>query len=388
MQAFTSKYIFDGSALLENKVVLVDNGFIHGIVDYPLPNKQTSRSNIFNNSSVNPIITNLGEGVITSGFIDLQVNGCGGVLFNEQISLNTLEIMYQTWLKFGTTSFLPTLISCDFKDVLKALAVVKQWFLKFGNKRGVLGIHLEGPFISKIKRGIHPEQSIISPTMELLCQITAYRRFFPIKMTIAVEEFTQAQIQFLLDEQIIVAIGHSNANHAQVLASIELGVGTATHMFNAMSGLTARNPGVIGAILNSDIYTGVIADGLHVAAANINILTKLKPDQVYLVTDAVTPSGTNLDTFQICGQTLYVRNGECITQDGTLGGAYLTMNKALEYCIKECNLSLANSLAMASTIPAVVMKVDDIIGRIKSGYRADLIYLDLNNFSCWKIAMD
>lgn len=385
MQAFISKYIFDGSSLLENKAILVDNGFIHSIIDSPLNNKQIGRGAISHDDSVNYAITNLGDGVITSGFIDLQVNGCGGVLFNEQISLNTLEVMYQTWLKFGTTSFLPTLISCDFKDILKALEVVKQWFIKFGNTRGVIGIHLEGPFISKIKRGIHADQFIIPPTIELLRQITAYRKFFPLKMTIAVEEFTQEQIQFLLDEQIIVAIGHSNASYAQVLASMELGVSASTHMFNAMSGLTARNPGVIGAVLNSNIYTGVIADGFHVAAANIDILTKLKPDQVYLVTDAVTPTATDLDMFQAGGQTLYVRNGKCITQDGTLGGACLTMNKALEYCIRQCNLSLAKGLAMATTIPAVVMKLDDMIGRIRSGYRADLIYLDLNNFSCWKI---
>src|SRR5579863_4098917 len=237
-KSYTAKYIFDGSNLLQDTVVLVKDGIISDIL--PL-NKLADKN----------LVKDYGDCIITAGFIDLQLNGCGGVLFNDDISHNTLEVMYQTCLKYGTTSFLPTLITCDFKDVVKALETVKSWFALHRSKRGVIGLHLEGPFISTIKKGIHPEQFIIPPTDELLAQIVAYQKDFPIKMTIAPEVFTLEQIKFLIDNKIIVSLGHSNASCAEAEAAIKLGAKTSTHIFNAMSGLTARNPGLIAAILNT-----------------------------------------------------------------------------------------------------------------------------------------
>ncbi len=367
MRAFSSKYIFDGTILHENAAVLVEQGIIIDVV--PLPDAPAT-------------VVNFGSGVITPGFIDLQLNGCGGVLFNDKISCDTLETMYQTWLRYGTTGFLPTLITSDFSDVVSALEVTKQWFDRYENKRGVLGLHLEGPFISVIKRGIHPERFIIEPTMELLEQIVAYQKYYPIKMTIAVEKFTPEQIKFLADSGIIVSIGHCNANYATAAASIQSGATTSTHMFNAMSGLTGRNPGVIGAILSSNVYTGLIVDMLHVDSANVQLLEKIKSGQVYLVTDAVTPTGTDMSEFEFAEKTLYVKDGKCIDKDGVLGGASLTMNAAVRNCVEQCELSLSTSLAMASTIPAQVMRLDNILGKIKAGFRADLVYMDLYNFEC------
>ena len=367
MQAYSAKYLFDGTSLRENEVVLVENGLIVDVV--ALANAPEG-------------VKSLGDGIITPGFIDLQLNGCGGVLFNDKISKDTLETMHQTWLKYGTTGFLPTLITSDFKDVVSALEVTKDWFNQYGNKRGVLGIHLEGPFISVIKRGIHPESFIIDPTMDLLKQIVAYQKYFPIKMTIAVEKFTPEQIRFLADSGIIISIGHCNASYVETDEAIKLGAATSTHMFNAMSGLTGRNPGVIGAILANDVYTGLIVDMLHVDGANVQLLEKIKKSQVYLVTDAVTPTGTDMTEFEFAGKNLFVKDGKCIDEDGVLGGAYLTMNDAVKNCVKQCNLSLSQSLAMASRIPAEVMGLGDVLGRIKAGYRADLIYMDLDTYTC------
>ena len=149
-----------------------------------------------------------------------------------------------------------------------------------------------------------------------------------------------------------------------------------------MSGLTGRNPGVIGAILNSDLYTGVIVDMLHVDGANIRLLQKVKQSHVYLVTDAVTPTGTDMIEFEFAGKKLFVKDGKCIDKEGVLGGARLTMNDAVRNCVENCRLSLEESLTMASTIPAKVMGMDQLIGKIKTGYRADLIYMDLDNFEC------
>lgn len=367
MKAFSAKYIFDGEKLYDNQVVIVNNDLIKDIID---------------ESNFSGIVKYLGNGVITPGFIDLQLNGCGGVLFNQQISTNTLATMRKTWLKFGTTGFLPTLITCDFKDVISALNVTKEWFDKFGDKKGILGIHLEGPFISEIKCGIHPTRFIIKPTKDLLEQIVSYRKYFPIKMTIAVEMFSLDQIKYLVDSGIILSIGHSNADYKTAETAIKMGITTSTHMFNAMSGLTGRNPGVIGAILNSNLHTGVIVDMLHVDSANIRLLQKVKQSQVYLVTDAVTPTGTDMTEFGFADKQLYVKDGKCIDKYEVLGGAKLTMNEAVRNCVENCSLSLEESLAMASTIPANVMGIDRLIGKIKIGYRADLIYMDLDNFEC------
>ena len=367
MKAFAAKYIFNGKKLLEDHVVVIENGLVKDVTD---------------KSSFLGIVKYIGDGVITPGFIDLQLNGCGGVLFNEQISTDTLEIMRNTWLKFGTTAFLPTLITSDFKDVISALNVTKEWFDKFGNSNGVLGIHLEGPFISEIKSGIHPKNFIIKPTNELLEQIVSYRKYFLIKMTIAVEKFSLEQIEYLIDNGIILSIGHSNADYKTAETAIKVGVTTSTHMFNAMSGLTGRKPGVIGAILNTDIYVGVIVDMLHVDAANIRLLQKVKDGRAYLVTDAVTPAGTDITEFEFAGKLLYVKNGKCVDQDGVLGGACLTMNQGVQNCLEECGLTLEESLAMATTIPAQVVGMDKFIGKIKKGYRADLVYMDLESFEC------
>ena len=369
MQGFSSKYVFDGTSMLENKTVLVDKNKIINIVD-------------LSDIPAGTTVTNFGDGVITPGFIDLQLNGCGGVLFNDSISLETLEVMYQTWRRYGSTGFLPTLITSPFVDVIKSLQVTQEWFSLYGNTRGVLGIHLEGPFLSKSKSGIHPKEYIITPTDEMLQKIVAYRRHFPIKMTIAVEEFSEQQIKFLVDNNIIISIGHCNASYAVATKSIELGASTATHIFNAMSGLTGRNPGVIGAILNSDIYAGLIVDMLHVDAGNVKLLEKIKKNQIYLVTDAVTPTGTEMEEFEFAGKTLFVKDGKCIDAEGVLGGAYLTMDEAVKNFVTECKLPLTDGLAMASLIPAKVMGLDHELGRIKAGFRAELIYMDLNSFQC------
>lgn len=367
MQAFSAKYIFDGQHLLENKAVLVANNLIVDIVD----KKQL----------VNPDrIIEYGDGIITPGFIDLQLNGCGGVLFNNAISLDTLEVMYQTCLKSGTLGFLPTLITSPFNDVLQALETVKKWFNLYDNKRGVIGLHLEGPFLSRSKPGIHPVSLLLKPENELLEQIVAYAKFFPIKMTIAVEEFHLEQIQFLHQHKIILAVGHSNASYEEVVLAIKNGVSTTTHLFNAMSGLTGRNPGVIGAVLNNDIYAGLIVDMLHVDKANVLLTHKIKAEKVYLVTDAVAPTGTAITEFEFAGQTLYVKDGKCVDANGTLGGAYLTMAEAVANTVKHCQIDLLETLKMASLIPARVMKLDDILGTIQPGFRADLIYLDLTSF--------
>jgi N-acetylglucosamine-6-phosphate deacetylase len=160
------------------------------------------------------------------------------------------------------------------------------------------------------------------------------------------------------------------------------GATTVTHMFNAMSGLTGRNPGVIGAVLANSSYLGLIVDLLHVDKANVQLMAKLKPTTMYLVTDAVTPTGTDMTEFDFAGKHLYVRDGRCVDDAGTLGGAYLTMNEAVRNCVNECGVSLEQTLMMATLTPAKLMGLEQEIGKVAKGYRSELIALNLDDYSC------
>lgn len=369
MRVVTAKYIFDGVSLLTDKAILISDGLIVDVVDI---------AKVFDSSQ----IEDFGNVVISSGMIDLQLNGCGGVLFNDTIDLQTLETMHQCNLRYGTTSYLPTLITSSFDDMQKALEVTKEWFKQFGNTRGVIGLHLEGPFLSVEKRGIHPLEFVCEPTDDKLAVIASYSKYFPIKLTLAPEKFTTAQIDYLVKHDVIVSIGHTNASFEQAQLAMDHGAQTSTHMFNAMSGMTGRNPGVIGANLSNANYIGLIVDLLHVNKHNVTLISKLKPTTTYLVTDAVTPTGTDMTEFDFAGKHLYVRDGKCIDDAGTLGGAYLTMNEAVRNCVRECEISLEQALAMATIVPATLMGVADQIGRIITGNRADLIAIDIADFSC------
>lgn len=368
MQIIKSKYIFDGIQILENKAIVLDQDKIIDVIDVEqIP--------------INTTVIDYGDNLITQGFIDLQINGCGGVLFNNEISLNTLETMYQTNLRFGTVGFLPTIITCDFKDIVHALNTVKDWFAKYQNTRGVLGIHIEGPFISLQKSGIHPQKYIIKPEMQHLAKIVEFRKYFPIKLTIAPEEFESEQIEYLIKNDIILAIGHSNANYSVIETAINLGVSALTHTFNAMSGLTARNPGVIGAALNLPLYTGLIADLIHVDSANIELLYKLKKDMIYLVSDSVTPTGTDMQEFEFALHKLKVVDKKIVDEMGTLGGAYLTLNEAIKNCVN-IGIPLSDVLKMAVVTPLKVMGLDIKSGFIDAGYKNNLICMNTDEYMC------
>lgn len=369
MRVVTAKAVFDGVNLLANKAVLIADGVVVDVVD---------KDKVYDTAQ----IEDFGNCVISAGLIDLQLNGNGGALLNDSISFEAMETMHQTNLRFGTTSYLPTLITCDFNDVRKALEVTKEWFKQYGNARGVIGLHIEGPFLSIEKRGIHPVEFIMKPTDDKLAEIASYTKYFPIKLTLAPENATPEQIDFLVKNGVIVSVGHTNATFEQAQMAFDHGAATVTHMFNAMSGMTGRNPGVIGAVLANSTYFGIIVDLLHVDKANVQLMAKLKPTTMYLVTDAVTPTGTDMTEFDFAGKHLYVRDGRCVDDNGTLGGAYLTMNEAVRNCVEECGISLEQTLMMATLTPAKLLGLEQQIGKIAKGARADLIALNLDDYSC------
>lgn len=356
--AITAKRIFDGEKFLSNKVVIINNARIEKIV------------NIEEISDIEVI--DYKNHIIAPAFIDLQLNGCGGVLFNDDISEKTLEIMHQTNLAFGTTSFLPTLITTTDDEIKKAVKVALAFHEKY--PYNVIGIHIEGPYISKIKKGIHNADFMKEIPNEMVNFLVDYAKKIPIKITMAPEENSIDKIKHLVSGGVKVSIGHSNADYDTAKKGISVGMNLATHLFNAMSPFEGRSPNVVGAVLDSpSVYSGIIIDGYHVDYASIALVKEIKKDKLYMVTDATTPMGTNLEEFQLAGQTIYVKNGKCVNKDGTLAGADIDMMSSVANAVLHANISLKESLRMASLYPAIAIGQDYHLGRIAKDYIANIV---------------
>lgn len=307
---------------------------------------------------------------LTAGFIDLQLNGCGGVMFNGDTSVKTLEIMQQTNLRSGTTSYLPTFITADDEGIKQAVSVMGEYLKKHKNQ--ALGLHLEGPYLSVEKKGVHQAEYIraISPEMkDFLCQNSSVIS----KITLAPENPTVKYIGDFVQSGIVVSIGHSNATYDVAKQAIANGATFATHLHNAMSPISSgREMGVVGAVLDSDIYTGIIVDGLHVEFGNIKIDKKVKGDKLCIVTDATAAAGANITSFDFVGKTVYVRNGKCYDENGTLGGSAITMIESVENAVKQVGIPLDETLRMCNYYPAKAIGVDDHLGDIAEGKIANL----------------
>jgi len=362
--ALTGAKLFDGDRVLDDHAVLINGERIDGVVPrHECPGGWE--------------IIDVDHSFVTPGFIDLQLNGCGGVLFNDAIALETLEAMHRTNLKSGTTGFLPTLISTSEEDMRRALAIVANYRDQAGG--GVLGIHLEGPYINPERRGIHSPAAIRKPSPDMVACLIAHAGRFPVMLTLAPECNDLRTVNELVESGVIVSSGHSNARYEEALAGFEVGVRAATHLFNAMSPWTGRDPGLVGGILDhKEVAAGVIVDGKHVHYASVKIAKSVKKENLFLITDAATPTGTSMTTFQFAGQTIYVKDGRCVNEDGTLAGAILTMIEAVANSVRCVGIPLPEAIRMASLYPARVLKRDRDLGRLAAGYIANLAVFDEN----------
>ncbi|MCX5773661.1 MAG: N-acetylglucosamine-6-phosphate deacetylase, partial [Fusobacteria bacterium] len=232
--------------------------------------------------------------ILTPGFIDLQINGFGGKLLNSEITKECLEIMTKSARKYGATTIAPTLITTSDEKIEKALDLVKELQEEF--RYDISGLHIEGPYLNMEKRGVHNPKYVRRPEINMIRKIASYAEIVSM-VTLAPENATREHIQTLVESGIVVSLGHTNATYAQAMTGIENGISMATHLYNAMSGYTGREPGAIGAVFNSDIYTGIIADGFHCDYAAIEIAKKIKGDKLFLVTDAASPAGTDIKEF-------------------------------------------------------------------------------------------
>lgn len=311
---------------------------------------------------------------LCAGFIDLQLNGCGGVMFNEETSIRTLEIMQETNLKSGCTSYLPTFITDTDEGMKRAVQTMREYLSQYQNQ--ALGLHLEGPYLSVAKKGVHRPEYIREASAEMI-DFFCKNSDMITKMTIAAENSTMDYLPKLRDAGIIVSVGHSNATYAQTKARIEQGVEFATHLHNAMSPVSGgREGGVVGAVLDSDIYAGIIVDGLHVDWSNIRIAKKLKGDKLIIVTDSTAAAGVDIEQFIFVGKTVKVIDGKCVDEFGALGGASITMIESIRNVIQHCDISLEEAIRMCTLYPARAIRIDDKLGSVEVGKIANLAVFD------------
>ncbi|MGI0119331.1 N-acetylglucosamine-6-phosphate deacetylase [Zooshikella sp. RANM57] len=361
MYALINGCIFTGEETLEQHAVVIENTSIKAIVPVNTLTKDIKKIDLHGHN-------------VSPGFIDLQLNGCGGRLFNDDISAETLDIMHKTNLRHGTTHYLPTLITTNDTQIKNALETVKNYQQKHAS---VIGLHLEGPYINRQKKGIHDPNQIRPYDIEMIKLMAEYGGDTLKVVTLAPELTTTEIIQLLVNNKIIVSAGHSLSDYNTAQLAFQAGISMATHLFNAMPSISARTPGLATAILeNSTVFAGIIVDGIHVDYSLVKLAHTLKPQQLFLVTDAVSPAGTNMTAFNLGPHTIQVKNGQCIAEDGTIGGSALTMNNAINNCVNHVGIELAEALRMATLYPARAINQDHYLGKVAPGYSADLAIFD------------
>ena len=364
MKAIINGELFIGNKFYTGKVLIMDGERIVDII--PQEELITTYGNIETIDAENAYVT--------PGFIDLQLNGCGGVLFNDDISLETLDTMHKTNLKYGCTSFTPTLITTGDESIEKAIELVKG--IENKGKYGVVGLHIEGPYISLQKKGIHNPKFIRKADEAMIDKMIEAGKENVRIVTLAPENTDKKIISKLNAAGIHVAVGHSNASYEQVKEKEGFGITLATHLYNGMSSFNHRDPGVVGAVFDSDIKAGVIADGFHCHYSAIKSAIKIMGERLYLVTDAVAPVGTDMEYFYFEGNKVFYKDGKCFGEDGTLGGSALTMDAGVRNLVKYCDITLEEAVRMATLYPAKAVNIDNEYGKLQPGCFADIVFLD------------
>ncbi|MFV8817254.1 N-acetylglucosamine-6-phosphate deacetylase [Haliea sp. E17] len=363
MQLIENGRIFTGEQHLEGYSLLLENGRIAAL----LPRAQAQ--------AITASRYDLQGGTLLPGFIDLQVNGGGGVLFNDSPDIGTLRIMGEAHRQFGTTGFLPTLISADLDTMRRAIAAVDEAIAQ--EVPGVLGIHLEGPLLNPDRRGIHDARWFRQLDEELFSLLTRQSPGCTL-VTIAPECCRPEQIRRLAEHGVIVAAGHTGASYEQVCDAMDAGLTGFTHLFNAMSPLQSRAPGAVGAALAADRgWFGIIADGYHVHPAALRVAVRAREaGAALLVTDAMPTVGSDLTQFELGSESISLCDGRLLNPGGTLAGSHLDMLAAVNNAAAFAGIDWFEAARMASLYPARVLGLEDQLGRLAPGYRANLLALD------------
>lgn len=317
----------------------------------------------------------LGGGWLLPGFIDAQVNGGGGVLFNNSPDVESLRTLAAAHRRFGTTALLPTLISDDVQVMRKAIEATRQAIVD--GVPGVIGIHLEGPYIAPARKGTHDANKFRVPDAAEIAMAASLDNGVTL-LTLAPERVPLDSIRALVERGVIVAAGHTAATYEEARAGLDAGIRGFTHLYNAMSPLTGREPGAVGAALEDrGSWVGIIADGVHVHPASLRVALATKPQgKVMLVTDAMPPVGADNPSYELYGEVITAVDGVVRNAAGSLAGSALDMATAVRNTVQLLGLPLEEAARMASRYPAQFLNVDDRLGEIAQGYQADLVLLD------------
>jgi N-acetylglucosamine-6-phosphate deacetylase len=357
--AVAADTVFDGIALHADAAVVVEGSTILRIVP---------------KSEISDAVTVLPEGIwLAPGFVDVQVNGGGDLLFNDSPTAETILAIAAAHRRFGTTGLLPTLITDHPEKTRCAIAAVRT---AMRTEPAILGLHLEGPFLSREKPGVHDPAFIRPPTPADEELLTAPRQG-ALVVTLAPEQVPTGFIERLVAADIRVCLGHSMASYAQTRAAMAAGLTGFTHLFNAMPPLASRDPGPIAAALETAACSyGLIADGVHVDPAVLRLALRGLGNAM-LVTDAMPPVGGSRSSFLLYGKEIAVARDRCIRDDGTLAGAVLDMAGAVRNCVRLVGIPLEAALRLASANPAAFLGLKG--GKLAPGYRADMLALDPRN---------
>jgi N-acetylglucosamine-6-phosphate deacetylase len=365
LYAIGADHVFDGAVVRERTAVVMDGARILDLVPTTdLPRTTSIRA--------------MPEGAwLAPGFIDLQVNGGGDVLFNDQPSAQSARTIAAAHRRRGTTGLLPTLISDSAEKMRLALEAVNALV---GSEPGILGLHLEGPYLSPEKPGVHDRRQLRQPSPDELAMLTAPRDGV-LLVTLAPEIVPAGFIAQLVASGIRVSLGHSMASYQQTRAAMAEGLTGFTHLFNAMRPLSSREGGPIAQALESpDAWYGLIVDGVHVDPAMLRLALRGLGHPM-LVSDAMPPVGGHRSSFRLHGDTIAVRDGYCVRDDGTLAGTVLDMAAAVKNCVRLLGVPLPDALRFASTHPATFLGLGQTLGRLAPGYRADVVAFDATDMT-------
>jgi N-acetylglucosamine-6-phosphate deacetylase len=357
MQTFHNLNIHTGKEILKNHSIEIENGIIKKISLSKSPQPQ--------------------RGGIAAGFIDLHINGGSKHYFTQHPTEETIDDIYQSSLRLGTTHVLPCLITSPLENILKGIEATRNYMARNPNS-GVLGMHLEGPFLNPVKRGAHLAEYVRKPTDDELKTIIEHGKDVIKIMTIAPEQFTEKQIEMLLDSGINLSAGHSNATFIQAQSAYNQGIKLCTHLYNAMSQMGHREVGLVGATFdNDDVYAPIILDGFHCDYAAARIAHKAKKDKLFLISDALFV-GDEVKKFQWEGFDAYLENGQYRNSEGNLAGAAISMADAVRNAVKHTEISIEEAIQMATIRPAKAIGMEHEIGKIEVGYPANFVIFDEN----------
>lgn len=359
MKTFLNGDIYTSEGVFSDHALVVDRGRVKAVV----PRKKAPRLSEH---------VNLQGRSIAPGFVDLQVNGGGGILFNATFDKASVERAVRAHQRTGATSIFPTAFTATFDAMQGLFETVVQ--MRKSGFRGIAGIHYEGPVINAAKAGVHDPANILALDEKLIGFYEQSARVIPTLVTVAPERVDLSVIARLRAAGVLVLAGHTNANYEQMRDALRAGVQGATHLYNAMSALTSREPGVVGAVLSErDAYASIILDGHHLHWASFRVAYQaMEASRLFFVTDAMPCVGSEMTEFKLGSLQVYVRDGRCVTEDGTLAGSALTMAQAVKNAVQKAGVPRPEALRLATAYPAKFAHLDGL-GTLEVGSAADFV---------------